>query len=121
MTCLAAFPTVGWTRELIRSRTVGSDRQVRFARQEFLDRHSDRVDSQGRRLVVRNGHLPPQDMLTGAGLLELRQPRGRDKSADPAGQARFSSQILPPYLRKTKAIEELIPWLYLKGVLTGGF
>jgi len=89
--------------------------------QEFLDRHSDRVDAQGRRLVVRNGHLPPRELLTGVGPLELRQPRVRDKSADPAGRVRFSSQILPPYLRKTKAIEELIPWLYLKGISSGDF
>ena len=61
--------------------------------QEFLDRHSDRVDAQGRRLVVRNGHLPPRELLTGVGPLELRQPRVRDKSADPAGRVRFSSQI----------------------------
>jgi transposase-like protein len=53
--------------------------------------------------------------------LELRQPRVRDKSANPGERVRFSSQILPPYLRKTKAIEELIPWLYLKGVSTGDF
>ena len=89
--------------------------------QEFLDRHSDRVDAQGRRLVVRNGHLPPRELLTGVGPLELRQPRVRDKSPDPAGRVRFSSQILPPYLRKTKAIEELIPWLYLKGISSGDF
>ena len=89
--------------------------------QEFLDRHSDRVDSQGRRLIVRNGHLPPRELLTGVGPLELRQPRVRDKSVNPGERVRFSSQILPPYLRKTKAIEELIPWLYLKGVSTGDF
>ena len=94
---------------------------MRFACREFLDRHSDRIDSQKRRLVVRNGHLPPQEMLTGAGLLELRQPRVRDKSASPAEQARFSLQILSPDLRKTKAIEELIPWLDLNGVSTGDF
>ncbi|MFN8855957.1 MAG: transposase, partial [Planctomycetaceae bacterium] len=63
--------------------------------QEFLDRHSDRVDSQGRRLVVRNGHLPPRELLTGVGPLELRQPRVRDKSANPGERVRFSSQILP--------------------------
>jgi len=44
--------------------------------QEFLDRHSSRADTKGRRLVVRNGHLPPRQRLTGVGPLELRQPRG---------------------------------------------
>jgi transposase-like protein len=76
--------------------------------QEFLDRHSSRVDAKGRRLVVRNGHLPSRQLLTGVGPLELRQPRVRDKSADASERVTFSSQILPPYLRKTKAIEELI-------------
>jgi hypothetical protein len=89
--------------------------------QEFLDRHSSRVDAKGRRLVVRNGHLPSRQLLTGVGPLELRQPRVRDKSADGSERVTFSSQILPPYLRKTKAIEELIPWLYLKGVSTGDY
>ena len=89
--------------------------------QDFLDRYSDRVDTQGRRLVVRNGHLPPRELLTGVGPLELRQPRVRDKSPDPSERVHFSSKILPPYLRKTKAIEELIPWLYLKGISSGDF
>ncbi len=70
---------------------------------------------------MRNGHLPSRQLLTGVGPLELRQPRVRDKSADASERVTFSSQILPPYLRKTKAIEELIPWLYLKGVSTGDF
>jgi transposase-like protein len=41
--------------------------------------------------------------------------RGADE-AEP-----FSSKILPPYLRKTKSLEELVPWLYLKGISTGDF
>jgi transposase-like protein len=46
----------------------------------------------------------------------------RDKRVDENGQRhRFTSKILPPYLRKTKVIEELVPWLYLKGISTGGF
>jgi putative transposase len=89
--------------------------------QEFLDLHSSRLDEQGRRQVVRNGHLPPREIVTGAGPLEIKQPRVRDKSADVAGRVRFSSSILPAYLRKSKAIEELIPWLYLKGISTGDF
>lgn len=87
----------------------------------FLEAHSSCVDEQGRRQVVRNGHLPPREIITGAGPLEVAQPRVRDKSADPASRVRFSSSILPPYLRKSKSIEELIPWLYLKGISTGDF
>jgi putative transposase len=89
--------------------------------QTFLEEHAARVDEHGRRLVVRNGHLPAREIVTGAGPLEIRQPRVRDKSADPSERVRFSSEILPPYLRKSKSVEELIPWLYLKGVSTGDF
>ena len=89
--------------------------------QLFVDEHAARVDEQGRRLVVRNGHLPLRQIVTGAGALDIRQPRVRDKSADPEERVRFSSSILPPYLRKSKSVEKLIPWLYLKGISTGDF
>jgi putative transposase len=89
--------------------------------QSFLDEHAARIDDQGRRLVVRNGHLPAREIVTGAGLLEIRQPRVRDKSEAPDERVHFSSSILPPYLRKSKSVEELIPWLYLKGISTGDF
>lgn len=59
--------------------------------------------------------------MSGAGCLQVRQPRVRDNSPDKASRVEFSPSVLPPYLRKTKAIEELIPWLYLKGVSTGDF
>jgi transposase-like protein len=88
---------------------------------EFLEQHSFRVDEQGRRQVVRNGYLPLREIVTGAGPLEVSQPRVRDKSADVTERVRFSSSILPPYLRKSKSVEELIPWLYLKGISTGDF
>lgn len=89
--------------------------------QDFLELHASRVDDQGRRQVVRNGYLPPREIVTGAGPLEVAQPRVRDKSPDAASRVRFSSSILPPYLRKSQSIEELIPWLYLKGISTGDF
>jgi len=87
----------------------------------FLEQHAARVDDQGRRQVVRNGHLPSREIVTEAGPLEIAQPRDRDKSADVTDRVRFSSSILPPYLRKSRSIEELIPWLYLKGISTGDF
>ncbi len=87
----------------------------------FLEHHAGRVDDRGRRQVVRNGHLPSREIVTGAGPLAVAQPRVRDKSADLTERVRFSSSILPPYLRKSKSIEELIPWLYLKGISTGDF
>ncbi len=89
--------------------------------QLFLDEHAARVDEHGRHLVVRNGHLPARQIVTGAGPLEIQQPRVRDKSPDPEERVRFSSSILPPYLRKSKSVEELIPWLYLKGISTSDF
>ena len=87
---------------------------------DFLAEHSGRRDEQGRRLVVRNGSLPEREILTGAGKLPVRQPRVRDRSS---GDDRvwFSPQVLPPYLKRTNSIEELIPWLYLKGISTGDF
>ena len=87
---------------------------------DWIEQRQHCVDAEGHRQVVRNGHLPGRTISTGIGPVEVRQPRVRDRR--PAGQAeRFSSKILPPYLRKTKAVEELIPWLYLKGVSTGDF
>lgn len=90
--------------------------------QEYVDAHSSHVDGQGHRLVVRNGHHPPRVIQSGSGSIEVRQPRVNDKRVDEEGNRfRFTSKILPPYLRKTKSIEELVPWLYLKGISTGDF
>jgi len=86
----------------------------------YLDAHSDVRDSAGRQQVVRNGYLPQRTILTGLGPVEVKQPRVQERRP-PEQREKFSSAILPPYLRKTKSIEELIPWLYLKGVSTGDF
>lgn len=88
----------------------------------YIERHAGLRDAHGYRLVVRNGHLPEREILTGLGPLPVRQPRVNDKRVDEGGRRmRFTSEILPPYLRKTRSIEELIPWLYLKGISTGDF
>ena len=87
---------------------------------EWLTERVNVTDERGRQRVVRNGHLPERTILTGIGPVEVRQPRVRDRR--PQGEREeFSSKILPPYLRKTKSLEELIPWLYLKGISTGNF
>ena len=87
---------------------------------DWLKEHEYLQDEQGRRQVVRNGFLPKRKITTGVGQVDVQQPRVRDRR--PADQAEpFISKILPSYLRKTKSIEELIPWLYLKGVSTGDF
>lgn len=90
--------------------------------EEYLQRNRHHLDEQGRRLVVRNGHHPDRKIQSGNGPIEVRQPRVNDKRIDDQGnRIRFTSKILPPYLRKTKAIEELVPWLYLKGISTSDF
>lgn len=87
---------------------------------EWIEQHSHVRDEQGHRQVVRNGYLPERKVITGLGAIQVRQPRVADRRPEEQREP-FSSKILPPYLRKTKSIEELIPWLYLKGVSTGGF
>ena len=88
----------------------------------FVDRHRHVVDEEGRRQVVRNGHSPTREVLTGAGQLEVQRPRARDRrTVDTEDKIRFSSSILPPYLRRSKSIDELIPWLYLRGISSGNF
>jgi putative transposase len=88
----------------------------------FLATHAGLVDQQGRRRLVRNGHAPERRLQTGIGPLEVRRPKLRDRgSVADGGPIRFTSAVLPAYLRRTKNIEELLPWLYLKGVSTGQF
>lgn len=90
--------------------------------QEFVERHRDVVDEQARRQVVRNGYLPEREILTGVGPIEVKQPRVRDKRGTAGEDAiRFSSSILPRYLRRSKNMDELLPWLYLRGISTGQF
>ena len=87
---------------------------------EWIASHAHLTDQAGHRQVVRNGRLPQRTITTGVGPIEVQQPRVLDRRAADKAEP-FSSKILPPYLRKTKSLEELIPWLYLKGVSTGDF
>lgn len=86
----------------------------------WIDQHQHCQDDQGHRQVVRNGYLPARTLTTGVGPVDVRQPRVQDRRP-PEQREKFTSAILPPYLRKTKSLEELLPWLYLKGVSTGDF
>jgi len=87
---------------------------------EWIESHRDVTDAEGRRQVVRNGRMPERTIVTGAGPLNVSQPRVHDRR--PAGEReKFISKLLPPYLRRAKNIDELVPWLYLKGVSTGDF
>jgi putative transposase len=86
----------------------------------FVDAHDHLKDDRGRRQVVRNGHLPERAIQTGLGEIGVKQPRVHDRR--PAQQReKFTPAVLPPYLRRTRSLEELIPWLYLKGISTGDF
>ena len=108
--------------ELVRT---GAQRMLQAAIEtevnDFLGEHALRRDVAGKRQVVRNGYLPARKILTGAGPLEVEQPRVRDNSSEKDNRVQFSSKILPPYLRRSRSIAELIPWLYLKGISTGDF
>ncbi len=85
---------------------------------EFLDAYADQRLGDGRRAVVRNGYLPERTVQTGIGAVEVRVPKVRDRSG---GGATFRSSLLPPYLKRARSVEELIPWLYLKGISTGDY
>ena len=87
---------------------------------DWIDQHKNITAADGRRRVVRNGSMPERTIITGVGPIDVKQPRVHDRRPEGAKE-KFSSAILPPYLRKTKSIEELIPWLYLKGISTGDF
>ena len=82
----------------------------------FLARHAGRRDAQGRQAVVRNGYLPEREILSGIGPVPVSMPRARDRSDE--GE-RFRSSLVPPYVRRSKSVDAVLPWLYLKGVSTG--
>jgi putative transposase len=80
-------------------------------------------DERGRRLVVRNGHAQPREVMTAAGAVEVTAPRVNDKrtDADTGERKRFRSVILPPWCRKSPRVAEVLPLLYLHGLSTGDF
>lgn len=93
-------------------------RAVEVELQGFLDEHVEACDAEGRRAVVRNGYQPERQVLTGVGAVKVQVPKTRDR----AGEGRcFRSELLPPYLKKTRRLEAVLPWLYLKGVSTNDF
>ena len=88
----------------------------------FLHQYRELQDHSGHQRVVRNGYLPEREIQTGIGQVPVKAPRIRDQQpGSQNGRIRFASAILPPYLRRTKSIETLLPWLYLKGISTGDF
>ena len=76
---------------------------------DFLGRHADLKTAAGHQRVVRHGHLPEREIVTGIGPVAVRCPRVRDRVGEGSERIRFSSAILPPYARRTKSLEVLIP------------
>ena len=89
----------------------------------YIAAHATERGEDGRRLVVRNGHHQPREILTSAGAVEVTVPRVNDKRTDPdtGERCRFSSAILPPWARKTPKVTEVLPLLYLHGLSTSDF
>jgi transposase-like protein len=85
---------------------------------EFLGQYQDLKDDQGRQAVVRNGYLPERTITTGVGEVESQLPKVRDRTQQ---GIKFNSSLLPPYLKRSRSVEEVLPWLYLKGISTGDF
>jgi putative transposase len=89
---------------------------------DYVERHRHERDGEGRALVVRNGRSKGRKLTLGAGTVELKSPRVNDRRHDEQGQRqRFSSRILPPYMRRSPKVAEVLPILYLRGLSTGDF
>ena len=85
---------------------------------EFLSQYQELRDESGRQGVVRNGYLPARTITTGVGEVEVQVPKVRDRTKN---GIKFNSLLLPPYLKRSRSVEEVLPWLYLKGISTGDF
>lgn len=89
---------------------------------EYVDAHRDERDENGYALVVRNGRAKARTLVTGSGTIGVEAPRVNDRRVDEDGERqRFTSKILPPYMRRSPKIDEVIPVLYLRGLSTGDF
>src|ERR1019366_3494621 len=89
---------------------------------DYVERHRDERDDEGRALVVHNGRSQGRKLTLGTGTVELKAPRVNDRRRDEQGQRqRFTSRILPPYMRRSPKVAEVLPILYLRGLSTGDF
>ena len=88
---------------------------------DYIDRHQRERDEDGRRLVVRNGKAKPREVTTSAGTLTVSAPRVNDKRIVDGERQKFTSQILPPYMRRSPKVAEVLPVLYLRGLSTNDF
>lgn len=116
----------GFEDELTMVLREGARRMLQAAIEEevsdYISRCAGLVDANGHRQVVRNGHHPERNIQTGIGPITIKKPKVNDRRVDESGERRrFQSAIIPPYLKRTKSVEELVPWLYLRGISTGDF
>ena len=84
----------------------------------LLAKHEDNKLNDGRHAIVRNGYLPARTIQTGLGDVDIHVPKVRDRNKT---GIKFNSNLLPPYLKRSTSIEEMLPWLYLKGLSTGDY
>jgi transposase-like protein len=90
--------------------------------EQYLDRHRDARDEEDHALVTRNGKARTRKVTIGSGTMEVTAPRVRDERVDADGnRCRFTSEILPPYMRRSPKVAEVLPVLYLRGLSTGDF
>jgi transposase-like protein len=87
----------------------------------YIGRHTNERDEEGRRLVVRNGMAAPKTITTGAGPVEVEAPRVNDKRVVDGERQKFTSVRLPPYMRRSPKVDEVLPLLYLRGLSTNDF
>lgn len=88
---------------------------------EYVTSHQEERDENGHALVVRNGHKPSRTIVTGSGTIAVEAPRVNDKRVVDGERQRFTSKILPPYMRRSPKVDEVLPILYLRGLSTGDF
>jgi len=131
MTNVVTLPGAGGSEEMLDSLDAlareGAKRMIAVALRaeadEYVERHADRLDEDGHRLVVRNGRAKERKVTVGSGTIPIRAPRVNDKRIDEktGERKRFSSKILPAYARRSPKVGEVIPILYLRGLSTGDF
>jgi putative transposase len=95
---------------------------LRAEADDYVERHRGERDEHGRALVVRNGLAQGRKLTMGTGTVELKAPRIDDRRCDEqGGRRRFTSRLLPPYMRRSPKVAEVLPILYLRGLSTGDF
>jgi transposase-like protein len=86
---------------------------------EFVDQLRNLKLDDGKQQVVKNGYHPERSITTGVGSVDVKVPRVRDRKVD--FNITFNSSLIPPYMRRAKSLDELLPLLYLKGLSTNSF